>query len=439
MDNIRLNKKKHKREIWMLFFLYAIIFFSQEHSFTISLQAKNSFQPSAKISALSTVEGNQNRRAIFSLFGIISVLVLIIRPKRFKILSKRLLWLIILFIIWTFLSILWANQLNLYLRRFVLFIIVCLGTLALCKILKEQELLGFVIRLTGLFILIGFITECVLGTFKPFSVDYRFAGTIHPNEQAIICSIFSISAAYIVITKRNARKKYLAYLILGILFLILTKTRTSFGSTVVIIFIIWSVKARRSRKATVFISTGLFIGLVILFNGENILPILEKSLLLGRTDSRNTATLTDRIPLWKECFEFVKKKPLCGYGYGSFWSMEHIFAIAASQHKENPEGQGWGASGSCSVYIELLLGLGLIGLILYICIFIMAIRISFHGYRNNSTYLYFGALLANTVLNGVMMSSYSKPSMSTMITWAILVFLAIKNQEKNSIGHAVLK
>ena len=44
--------------------------------------------------------------------------------------------------------------------------------------------------ISGAYLIVGVGTELALGTFRPWSPDYRFAGTVHPNSQGAQLAIF---------------------------------------------------------------------------------------------------------------------------------------------------------------------------------------------------------------------------------------------------------
>ena len=82
---------------------------------------------------------------------------------------------------------------------------------------------------------------------------------------------------------------------------------------------------------------------------------------MGRSsDTEIVSTLTGRIPLWGECYTYFLQKPIQGYGYGAFWTSQHIAEISAVQ--------GWVIGSSHSVYFEQALQLGIVGLFSYIMV-----------------------------------------------------------------------
>ena len=88
-------------------------------------------------------------------------------------------------------------------------------------------------------------------------------------------------------------------------------------------------------------------------------------MLLGRTNGGAVGTLNGRVPLWNECIQYVAARPLLGYGYDAFWDPSHVSHIWRDQ--------GWAMTTAHNGYIEMLLGLGLIGGGAYVLILAVAL------------------------------------------------------------------
>ncbi len=71
-------------------------------------------------------------------------------------------------------------------------------------------------------------------------------------------------------------------------------------------------------------------------------------------------TLTGRTMLWGKSWEFIKERPILGYGYGAFWS-EASGLMAILQQAVD-----WPAPNAHNGYIDLWLQLGLLGLCLFV-------------------------------------------------------------------------
>ncbi len=81
--------------------------------------------------------------------------------------------------------------------------------------------------------------------------------------------------------------------------------------------------------------------------------------ILFRLTGKDT-TLTGRLPIWLMSIDFIKKRPLFGYGYTAFWDpdspiTQYIWVLL-----------NWRVPGSHNGFIELTLYLGVVGLSLYL-------------------------------------------------------------------------
>ena len=83
--------------------------------------------------------------------------------------------------------------------------------------------------------------------------------------------------------------------------------------------------------------------------------------LLGRT-----ASMTGRVPLWQDLFSnFYLQKPILGYGYGALW-MQKVFRIQMQIRHDWPFQVFFGDNG----FFDLLLNMGLVGLLLFMAVYI---------------------------------------------------------------------
>jgi len=92
-----------------------------------------------------------------------------------------------------------------------------------------------------------------------------------------------------------------------------------------------------------------------------------------------SANMTGRLPLWEYLIEnFVGRRPLIGYGFGAFWQqpaiMEKIRSAVGWKYLVRVSDNG---------YMDVLLGLGIIGLLILIGLlvtgFARTIKTAFRG------------------------------------------------------------
>lgn len=114
-----------------------------------------------------------------------------------------------------------------------------------------------------------------------------------------------------------------------------------------------------ARLAAILVLALVLVSLAaLLFIG--LLPLLE---FLGKD-----ATLTGRVPLWHLVDAEIARRPVLGYGYGVFWSEANPIAWQIWEEV------GWQAPHAHNGYRDLLLGLGLVGLALFLIVALRALQ-----------------------------------------------------------------
>jgi exopolysaccharide production protein ExoQ len=162
----------------------------------------------------------------------------------------------------------------------------------------------------------------------------------------VISLLFAISA-------RKYRLLYWTVLGLSLGLLLLAKSATSllvFLVTVVFFLPLYGGLRWRYTLAVPFFSVmilgGGFAMAWCLGNADTLLAVLGKD-----------PTLTGRTSLWSTLFDMIKLRPWFGYGYEGFWqSYGEQWSVSYT---------GWQAGHAHNGFLELGLGLGLFGLLLF--------------------------------------------------------------------------
>jgi O-antigen ligase len=328
-------------------------------------------------------------------------------------------WLILFFLAWAFLSFIWADDIGLCLRRLLVLAMLCLGALAAAERFTVHDIIILVFSITALNLLIGLMTEIALGSFQPLAFDYRFGGALHPNQQGINCGLLVLSSFCLMENRNRGRGLFLAVALIAFACHILTKSRTSFASTLLALFVYGSLVLSRPRKFAFFLSVTFAFCLLLLVVGNNLFPALQRGILLGREES--PYSLTGRVPLWKESLKYIARRPLQGYGYGSFWTPHHIVEVS--------DLQGWIISEGHSGYLEIALGLGLIGTVAYVLILIVGVKrsLAFHRLSLSTGYAFFVVLLVFGLSDGLLDPAIIMPSFLCFISFVALAYLGFKD------------
>jgi exopolysaccharide production protein ExoQ len=96
--------------------------------------------------------------------------------------------------------------------------------------------------------------------------------------------------------------------------------------------------------------------LFLMLVGKDPLTQLFEAAMLGRDD--DVASLSGRGFIWPVCWEHIVQRPWLGYGYGSFWTPSRIEVFLEEIQFSIFEAHNG--------YLELLLGTGIFGCVLYV-------------------------------------------------------------------------
>lgn len=109
---------------------------------------------------------------------------------------------------------------------------------------------------------------------------------------------------------------------------------------------------------------------------------------------KDLTSLNGRLPLWTAIYDHISMQPWTGYGFGAFWTSEHLNQVFRLT--------GWHAVVAHNGFLDELLATGVIGLILFLSVWIYGMRISLQLARNHdraSGYLMFCWLILYLLFN----------------------------------------
>jgi O-antigen ligase len=297
--------------------------------------------------------------------------------------------------------------------------------------MEARAMLFFVLFSSTVYLLAGIGSEVAMGTFTPWTERYRFCGTIHPNNQGVNCSLIILSGVAAAQTERRWRPAYLGLAGFAFVFLILTGSRTSLASFLLTLagylVLVYSGSGKLAFGICGLMTGGL--AFAIGFN-NSFARIIEHAVLLGRTDQdlEGAMALTGRIPLWQNLIEYAAVRPIQGYGYGSFFTVQHI--------REISDKQGWPIAECHSVFLEVLMGLGLVGMITYAVIQLLGMARTARYFRatRDARYAFLGGLLLLGVIGGMAESTLLVPTMQTFVQFMTLAYLGFQ-AAPNAVAH----
>ena len=425
MSNYNLTLSDDKN-IWIIFCFIAVVFFICQHDLLHSTNMVEKGLSTTEEIVSSTEQGSLKRQAALLSLGVFAFFSLMRRTRHPLKINGLLGWVIIFYVVWSGLSIFWADDFSLTFKRVFTLAIFSLAALAVAERLTWHQIFLLIIFCGLLYMGIGFCAEIALGTFRPFNSEYCFSGTMDANVGSWGLGIMIIAAVFLTVDSQRGRTFFLTIILVSLIALILNKTRTTFGAVIIALIIYGGLNSSNLIKmvSATLLTMVLYISYFLL--DERLLVNAWKIFMLGKEDS--TLTLTGRIPVWKECFSFIQARPFFGYGYNAFWTAKHVRQIS--------DKADWGIAGvpwALNGYIDLALGVGLVGLAAYMLLLILALKEAIVSYSRtgNSLYLSIFAMLIFYVVVSFLESLPYNAGYATFIFFTILAKLAFGDKEND--------
>jgi exopolysaccharide production protein ExoQ len=256
-----------------------------------------------------------------------------------------------------------------------------------------------------------------LGVFYlPYTGDRWWIGvTTTKNSLGVLCIIsvlFLVWSLLLTWKQRkasgNLRWSYLDLLVLCIS-LFLLKGEVSYSATSVVclatgIITVLGLHWIRARWINLRLWMLLVpVALIIIFGAS--IPFLGTAATSGVTSFLGRdVTFTGRTGIWAQLVPMALEEPLLGHGYGGFW-LGHYYAEVNEAHNG---------------YLEVVLGLGFVGLIFVIGFIASCCREAYIGILKNSEMAFFAfALIIMIVLHNITEASFVE---ETELMWVSLVF-----------------
>jgi exopolysaccharide production protein ExoQ len=339
--------------VWLSIVVLLVAFYQIEHSNRqVSLLEAFAFSGDDLINR--AVDGDMGRRMGIPAIAILGVFLLLRRDGWQLRLNSYMSWLMIGYLGWCGLSILWSIEPPVTLKRFSVLLLGSIGALGVARAITLRELCLITLVVTTILILNSVYTEVSLGTFQPWSEGYRFAGNLHPNVQAPYCATMALAAAFYAGQIKRGRIFIWALCLLGVGLLVLTKSRTVCGSSLIGVAAFFSVGVPWAKRISV-VATVLWLGctavLAAYLLGWDIEREIVNTVLIGRQE--DAESLSGRLPLWSQLMPYIGDNFLLGHGFLTFWNPRRIDSFSRAL--------GWGVPDGHCAYLDSLLDLGIIG------------------------------------------------------------------------------
>lgn len=318
------------------------------------------------------------------------------------------------------LSLLWSINPSVTLHKLV--VLVCFGIAAagLARQFSMGELVFLFVAVCMSYIGIGVLVEILLGNFTPHKPDYRFVGTCHPNTLAVYGTFCCMAASVYFGRLRTFDPWLIAIFVVGIITLLATKSRTTLAAFIFALVAIRFLTFRPDKR--VFLSALAALGIIaggvfLALSRSNVSRGLAGSMAMGRTE--DVSSLTGRLPLWEELIRSINDHPLVGHGYLAFWEKEKIDYLSALLQWEIPHGH--------NMYLDVTLDVGLIGLGLFLLMFIVSLYVTFRRVivnHDRDVALVFG-LLVFALIHGFAESLFKMPTFLSFMLVTLLMRTAL--------------
>jgi len=187
----------------------------------------------------------------------------------------------------------------------------------------------------------------------------RFGGLTHPNTLASIALVVWVLVLFH--TKRGNGKKLLLSVVAGVT-IVLAQSRTTFAVFLMVITILLlddAIRAYRSGRvsrtnvSTIYLPFGVVLAALVFGYQFNLLN-------LSGVRTGGIYNLTGRLEIWAYYLSDLQRSWLLGGGFGAYTRQTEI---------------GMGAiTGAHNSYIEALAALGVLGLFVYIVVFILVVK-----------------------------------------------------------------
>lgn len=404
---------------WLVFLFLAVAFFLSSHDPTGAQRTLDDYNRPQDEIVQGVSSGSTVREIALLALGAAGALSLVSysAPRRLRSTGFAA-SVLCTFAVWSTVSVLWADDFQLSIKRLVAFAILCLAAVAIVRMLSLREIVIWILFTTAAFLMIAIVLEISAGAFQPWTSGYRFAGTQHPNDEGIECGLLVLSGLAASRLEKQRRRIYLSFAGAGMVFLLLTQSRTSLIATFVSVAAYLTLSGGAASKKLVLISSIIATSLVVATLASGLSPLLMSSLSKQRDGDESVESFAGRTQIWQDVTQYILQRPLTGHGYGSFWTPEHINSISDEEK--------WGVPDSHSTYIDYLLTIGAVGLIMYLACLIQGLWRSLslsHGTLNRAI-PFLTAILIFGVIDGFFESAMGEGSLLMFLCIVALVWLA---------------
>jgi hypothetical protein len=400
--------------------LFAAAFIPLDHR----LSAPRNWQRSTNIDLegvrQQNLHGTPRRRVAFIALFVAFIVVMLWVPLRVRLQLTPIVVATTAWLGWETCSVLWSVNTPLSLRRLPQWIITAVVGFFAGAALGVTGCLMAIALVCAAYLVAGIANELLNGTRDP-EIGYRFAGTLHPNQQALNCALLAFSSCWLGATESIPSGIAIGGMIAGIAGLGLTQSRLAFwASATAALISIAMTPSGSNRTWPVGLAVGIFVtGVAVrsLLGQVRVQDGLGGTLigivLFGRMSY--AASLNGRTMLWKLALADVGPDWILGQGFGAFWDVRRI-----DMFREKAGMKVWACH---STPVEIFVRSGAIGVVLFSATMVAAFIAALGLHGISSALL--GSLLIFIFLEGLLESFFALPSYTSLLLFLLLGALAV--------------
>ena len=312
--------------------------------------------------AAESFAGSVSRQIAVPIIAAVAVYLLWRFPRR-GVWKANLRWPVIGFVLWAVCSFAWSQAPATTGKRLVVFLADALFAYTLARVASVLEMALWGFLTTGTVALLSLLVDIFHEhRFAPFDPEYRFMGVMEANYQAMNLVVSMLCAMTLVQRRPRWARWLLPAVAAEVALLWLTRSRLSAVLLVVLLLVLllrWAREQWQASTRALVVVGCLAVALpaLVFAVGKDPLGAAQGAFMMGRNDTENTHSLSNRAPLWSELFEDVERQPVLGVGYAAYWTPGQVDRISLDQ--------GWAVPNAHETYLDQWLSLGFIGMVLY--------------------------------------------------------------------------
>jgi O-antigen ligase len=295
---------------------------------------------------------------------------------------------------WTAASFLWSDVPHETMRELFRLSLFVLTALLLVRRFRTVGLLWMMLGLCVISIVVDVAADVVAGTFQPWTSEFRLGGTLHPNHVARLAAVIAI-IAYAAVREMPTQRWLWGLIAASAVIVFFTVSRSGLLTFILGIAAVHllGIPAKRFAFYATSLATIAAMALIVLA----VMPAslereTQRTLLMGRTE--DAGSLSGRMPLWQEIWRDSEGHRFAGFGYGAYWTADRNYELGAILE--------WYPRHSHSIYVELFIDLGFVGLALALALTLVSIADYSRLVRLTSRFEYraLGAIFIAAMVNG---------------------------------------